>query len=38
MKHYVYESPFTMKDKEDNEYTLEVMQDEYPIDPRSWGN
>ena len=38
MKHYAYESPFTMKDKEDNEYTLEVMQDEYPIDPRSWGN
>ena len=38
MKHYAYESPFTMKDKEGNKYTLEVMQDEYPIDPRSWGN
>ena len=38
MKHYAYESPFTMRDKEDNKYTLEVMQDEYPDDPRSWSN
>ena len=38
MKHYAYESPFTMKDKEGNKYTLEVMQDEYPDDPRSWSN
>ena len=38
MKHYVYESPFTMKDKEENEYTLEVMQDECPDDPRRWGS
>ena len=38
MKHYAYESPFTMKDKEENEYTLEVIQDEYPNDPRNWSN
>ena len=38
MKHYAYESPFTMKDKEENEYTLEVIQDEYPDDPRNWSN
>ena len=38
MKHYAYESPFTMKDKEENEYTLEVMQDECPDDPRTWSN
>ena len=38
MKHYAYESPFTMKDKEDNEYTLEVIQDELPYDPRNWSN
>ena len=38
MKHYAYESPFTMKDKEENKYTLEVIQDEYPDDPRNWSN
>lgn len=38
MKHYAYESPFTMKDKEGNEYTLEVMQDGHLDDPRSWSN
>lgn len=38
MKHYAYESPFTMKDKEGNKYTLEVMQDECPEDPRNWDN
>ena len=38
MKHYAYESPLTMKDKEENEYTLEVIQDEYPDDPRNWSN
>ena len=38
MKHYAYESPFTMKDKEGNKYTLEVMQDECPDDPRRWGS
>lgn len=38
MKHYAYESPFTMKDKEGNKYTLEVIQDEYPDDPRNWSN
>lgn len=38
MKHYAYESPLAMKDKEENEYTLEVIQDEYPDDPRNWSN
>ena len=38
MKHYAYESPFTMKDKEGNKYTLEVMQDECLDDPRNWSN
>ena len=38
MKHYAYGSPFTMKDKEGNKYTLEVMQDECPDDPRRWGS
>ena len=31
MKHYVYESPFTMKDKEGNKYILTVEQDENEI-------
>lgn len=38
MKHYAYESPFAMKDKEGNKYTLKVMLDEYPGDPRRWSN
>ena len=38
MKHYAYESPFKMKDKEGVEYTLEVMVDQCPESPRSWDN
>ena len=38
MKHYAYESPFTIKDKEGNRYTLEVIQDECPDNPRNWSN
>lgn len=38
MKHYAYESPFTMKDTEGNEYTLEVMKDDDGESPREWDN
>ena len=38
MKHYVYESPFTMKDKERNKYILTVEQDENAENPRDWDN
>lgn len=38
MKHYAYESPFKMKDKEGVEYTLEVEQDDIAEDPREWSN
>ena len=38
MKHYAYESPFKMKDKEGVEYTLEVEQSEYADSPREWSN
>lgn len=38
MKHYAYESPFKMKDKEGVEYTLEVEQSDYADDPREWSN
>ncbi len=38
MKHYAYESPFTMKDKEGVKYTLEIEPDECPEDPRDWDN
>jgi hypothetical protein len=37
-KHYAYESPFKMKDKEGVEYTLEIEQSDYADDPRSWDN
>jgi hypothetical protein len=37
-KHYAYESPFKMKDKEGVEYTLTVEQDDYPESPRKWSN
>ena len=36
MKHYAYESPFTMKDTEGNKYTLTIEQDN--SDPRDWDN
>jgi phage/plasmid-like protein (TIGR03299 family) len=38
MKHYAYESPFKMKDKEGVEYTLEIINDNCPESPRSWDN
>lgn len=37
-KHYVYDSPFKMKDLEGNEYTLTVEQDDFSQDPRDWDN
>ena len=38
MKHYAYESPFDMVDKDGNKYKLTVEQDEIPEDPRQWDN
>lgn len=38
MKHYAYESPFKMKDKDGVEYTLEVIEDNHPESPREWYN
>lgn len=37
-KHYAYESPFKMKDKEGVEYTLTVEQINYAENPREWSN
>lgn len=38
MKHYVYNSPFKLKDSNGIKYTLEVNQDDSCEDPRSWDN
>ena len=38
MKHYAYESPFAMKDTEENEYTLKIIQDDDAESPRNWSN
>lgn len=38
MKHYAYESPFKMKDKEGVKYTLEVETHYNPESPREWSN
>ena len=38
MKHYAYESPFKMVDKEGNKYTLRVEQDDTAESPRYWDN
>lgn len=38
MKHYAYESPFTMKDTAGNKYTLTIEQDDYAESPRDWDN
>lgn len=38
MKHYTYESPFKMKDKEGKEYLLTVERDDYAENPREWDN
>lgn len=37
-KHYTYESPFKMKDKEGVEYTLNIKIDNSPENPREWDN
>ena len=38
MKHYAYNSPFKMKDNEGVEYTLEVLEEDCPENPRNWSN
>ena len=38
MKHYAYNSPFEMVDKNGNKYTLRVEQDEMAESPREWDN
>lgn len=38
MKHYAYNSPFKMKDKDGVEYTLEVEQADWVDDPRNENN
>jgi hypothetical protein len=38
MKHYAYNSPFDMVDKDGNKYKLTIEQDEYSEDPREWDN
>lgn len=38
MKHYAYESPFEMKDKEGIKYTLEVKTSYHAESPREWSN
>lgn len=38
MKHYAYDSPFKMKDEEGVEYTLNIINDDYPDSPRNWDN
>ena len=37
-KHYTYNAPFKMKDKEGVEYTLKIMTDDSPESPRDWDN
>lgn len=37
-KHYTYNAPFKMKDKEGVEYTLKIKTDESPESPREWDN
>lgn len=38
MKHYAYNSPFKMKDKDGVKYTLEVELSDWADDPREWDN
>ena len=39
MKHYAYNSPFKMQDRDGNEYMLTVKHDDYAADPREeWDN
>ena len=37
-KHYVFNAPFKMKDKEGNMYTLKIEQDDCAESPREWDN
>ena len=37
-KHYTYNAPFKMKDKEGVEYTLKIVTDDSPDNPRNWDN
>lgn len=37
-KHYVFNSPFEMKNKEGNKYLLKIKQDDCPQSPREWDN
>lgn len=37
-KHYVFNTPFEMKDKEGNKYTLKIEQDDCAESPREWDN
>lgn len=38
MKHYAYNSPFDMVDKDGNKYKLTVEQEDYAESPREWSN
>lgn len=38
MKHYAYNAPFEMVDKNGNKYTLRVEQDDTAESPREWDN
>lgn len=38
MKHYAYNSPFNMVDKDGNKYKLTVERDDMPESPREWDN
>lgn len=38
MKHYAYNSPFDMVDKDGNKYRLTVEHDDIAEDPREWSN
>lgn len=38
MKHYTYNSPFKMKDKDGKEYLLTVENYDYAENPREWSN
>jgi hypothetical protein len=37
-KHFIFNAPFEMKDKEGNKYTLKIEQDDCAESPREWDN
>ena len=37
-KHFVFNSPFEMKDEKGNKYLLKIEQDTNPENPRNWDN